>query len=332
MTIRGELQWNEGALTGQVASGGSAELNYFLFGDGEIGPDGQQDSREACFIWLVNNAPATFFDLVVDEISVTRRIADNRSSEYTELVWEGSVSYKSPDRQRQPPLSLNPDGSGQVRFHIRSGSGESVNMLYSKRLRQEITATDDYNMRGTLAERMLGLKVDDSEDVGTLFVAEGIPFDLGSIEVVIETVVPKSPQFATILSRALFYANKKVTNALAWRGFGEQELKLVDVSWEQRVGSSADSSANTEPWDVQYRCEFQRTISAAELNANLPPGLPGKTFTIPKRGWEYLDILWGAEVVEAPNNANFKYSIPVAKRAAIHTVHDSINFNSELLI
>lgn len=340
MTIRGQLRWDEGSIAGQVASGGSVELNYLLFSDGELNESGEPDSLTTAFTWLAENAPSEFFGLTLDEVSIPRRLADNRSESWTEIIWEATVTYKSADRQRQPPLTLQDGDEQEVRIHVQSGGGESKNVLYSKALRGEIFNEVEFSFKGTDAERMMGLRVDDDEDVGTLFVAEGVPYSLGIIEISVETLVRKTPQNAIFLANALRYAKRRAFNVNPWRGFAAGELSLVDVSWEQRVGSSADSDANTQPWEVNYRFEFEESLTAEQLNATLPPGLrqDGANFgdnaqwQVGKRGWDYLDVLWGAKVVQHPQNPNFKFSIPVAHRAAIHEVFDGIDFATVLRI
>lgn len=324
MTVTGLIQWDEGPISIDQASA-DCELRYFLYSD-----DPDNDDRGTAINWLAANAPDTLYGLVLTEVDVVEQIADNNNASVQERIWAGTARYKN--RGAKKPKELTSDGDSGPRISIRSGTGGTITQLYSRSMVEEIYAVDEYKFAGGTQkiERLLNVESDNSEDTGTMFIARGIDVPIGTVEIVVELVIANSSVTAGYLVNASNYAAKQVINASDWRGFPAGCVKILNVDGKQRGGSSGSTDDNPEDWEVTYTLSFQPLTTKDQLNANLPPGLEGKTFTKDKRGWDYLDVLFVDTEVAAPANANFKFIIPSARRAAIQKLYEEINFTAVL--
>jgi hypothetical protein len=322
MAVTGELQWDLGPLT--VSNSSTTELHYILTSD-----DPANDERDDAAVWMINNAPQWVYGLVMAQVDVPEMLHDAPLATPPLKQWSGVVRYKNPDRVSPKPLEEKNPPDNEIRLSIRSGTGESNNRLYSKELVEEVFEPGNLLWRWDgypEVDRSLNVEVDTSEDNGTMFTIKGIPQRSSSVELVVETLLPNTSIVTGYLLTAASYADRHFINEKPWRGFPAGSLKLLTVDSTQR-GSLAEGSTdlNVSPWNVVYTIVFQANLTAAELNANLPPGLKGQVqFANGKRGWDYLDITYVDDEF-SPNQAA-TFLIPTAKRASIHKLYDEIDF------
>lgn len=316
MTVSGEIRWDEGPLS-VSNSASNGVINYIVTTD-----DSDNEDRGSALSWLATNSPDTLFGLIRDRVSVEELVYDQSHTTEKTMKWNGSVSYKNKGSKKPKDLK-DPEGPGpvyDVRWHIRSGGGQSINMLYSQQMIGEIFSAPEYNWGSADvegAERLLNVQTDTSEDSSTMFVAKGIDMPTGVVEVVVETIQPASEISAGFLVNASYYASEQSVNLNPWRGFPAGSLKASSFDASQRSGDEADSDTSIEAWEINYTFLFQPFRTAAELNQKLPPGLESKAWTVDKKGWHILDYMY----VDNPIGDTVKFVIPTAVRGAVQKVY-----------
>ena len=333
MALQGYIKWDEGELTTARGPDDSAVLNYFVHSDNNT------DTRTEVVDWLSNNAPSTFNGMLQNKISVRSRIADTDNPSVTEQIWDAVVEYVPPERAKQKPMTPQDGSTGSkasYRLSVRSTAGESKLMTFSKELIESVEYNEPMWIWGNYpASRMLNLELDNSSDTaGGMFTAKGITVPMGGVEIVVEKRFEDTfligPTF-TVLQDIASYAGKQVVNSDNWKGWDAGSLKFINFECSQEGGQDSSTQQNTEAWSFTYTFAYSPTITAAELNENLPPGLFGGAdqFTQDKKGWHYLDVLF---VDSTQDIQGFKFKVPSARRMSIQRIYDEINFSNELYI
>ena len=338
MAITGKIKWDEGPL--RAGSSASGVLEYFLHSD-----DPANDGREDALVWLSENTPLVLFNLTRDTLDINERISDNPD----EAIWDGTVNYKSSENRPPQPLKTkestgqpNTDGKEESRISVRSGSGQSVTRVRSLRMIDDVyrtaTSFSPWNWgNDPQVNTLLNLQADADGESATMFVAQGIPDQLHTVELVLETVrTNESVQAGGYLVQAALAVNK--TNIHGFFGFPEESLLLTNVDSKQRGGEEGDTFGNISDWDVTFTFAYSPEVTVQQLDAATPaelkPPLGSNTWTGTnqnKRGWWYLDILYVNEEY-ATAVSGTKFSIPQAKRMSTHQIYEPIDFAAVLKV
>ncbi len=333
MAVIGKLDYREGPLA--VANGkSSTEERWLVYSD-----DPDNDDRDDALTWVLNNGSTTLYGLVRDRVTIGEKVHDIVTQNYKQKIWPVVVKFVNPQRRKPRPIEVDEeapsDAPQKTRLSIRTGGATSRRLTYSRTspLPGEI-ANPGYAW-GTSNQQIgrgLNFKSDDSEDTGSMFIAQGINVPGGSVEIVVETVrLNDSIDVDGYLVKATELANKQVINSKVYKGFPAQSLQLINFSSSQRGGDESATDDNTEPWDVVYTFRYEAEISNTDLNDNKPPGLENQTWSVGKKGFQYLDITYvNTEVEEI--NTGAKFIMPQAQRAAIHDIFEAVDFEEELKI
>jgi hypothetical protein len=333
MALQGHIKWDEGELTTARGPDDSAVLNYFVHSDNNT------DTRTEVVDWLSNNAPSTFNGMLQNKITVRSRIADTDNPSVTEQIWDAVVEYVPPQKAKQKPMTPQDGSAGSkatFRLSIRSSAGESKLMTFSKELIDVVEFNEPmWKWERYDVARLLNLQLDNSSDTaGGMFTAKGITVPIGGVEIVVEKRFEDTfligPSFSVLQDMA-GYAGKQVVNSDNWKGWDAGSLKFINFECSQEGGQDSSTQQNTEAWSFTYTFAYSPTITAAELNENLPPGLAGGAdqFTFDKKGWHYLDTLF---VDGSRDIQGFQFKLPSARRMSIQRIYDEINFSNELYI
>lgn len=328
MALQGKIKWDEGPLM-ESGSAASTELHYFVWSD-----DPTNDDRGKAFEWVRDNAPDTLFGLFKDTINLVERVADAETAAEPYAIWDANVKYVNSQRKKPKRIELNPDdpdGLQDVRISIRSGTGGQLLRTYSIQMVEEIYHSAPWNWELTEISDLLNVVADDDEEGVTMFTAKGIQVPVGTVEIVVETIVSDKVALTdNYLIDAAGWAGKNVINEEPWRGFNKLDLKLINFDASQRGGDEADSEKNEAGWDIVYIFAFSPTVSVTDLNKNPPPGhafwpAGGKSdWTQDKGGWDYLDTLYVNDIVRI---GAFTFSVPQARRMSVHRIYEAISFN-----
>lgn len=305
MAITFQLRWDEETSTETLNKpGGGATLKYFAYSPTSVT---NFELREAMKL----HASATWSGIwIIDSISVTGRVTDSIG----EYIWEMEVAYKN-QQDEENGQQPNPTDESTVVFEIHSGGGQSIQMTASLDLITE--RVDVFNPAYEFAtipalERLLGLKATDAEN-GSSLSYEGIPVTKGTVEVVAHLWRSNATITAGYLLPIAQAASDNVVNADIFGIFPIGTLKFIGFQASQQVGTDAG-------WDITLSFQYETPTSAADLDAQFPDLAP---FTNPKKGHEYLDVLF---MPYTEPTKNFVVSKPV--RAAIHQVFRTTAFNT----
>jgi hypothetical protein len=321
MTITGKIRWDEGPLSVSNENA-NTELRYVLYSD-----DPANDDRGSALAWMIDNAPDDLFGLIQDKAEVNERLADTP----TEAIWDGVVSYKDRGKRKPKELESKDPPDNEVRVHVRSSTGARLRRTSSLAHLDHIYNGDsDWNWSAKEYKTLLNLKADGDDESSATFSAQGIDVTAGSVELVVETVLPHNVFYGNYLINACLQAGKNACNETDWRGFPFRCLKLINIDANQRGGDEGDTDLNTEPWEVTYTMQYAPVTTIAELMAGRPPGLSNiagaaGTWDRDKQGWEYLDYLYVNDWPDTlPSGA--RLIIPQAKRGALHQIYPDYEF------
>lgn len=324
MTFSIKEQWDEGVVSEQVGKQSYIEVRNWLYSDNLT------DTRIDGIAWIETNAPPSINSVLLSEIRVNARIIDNEFAEDAKQIWDVTLIYS---QAREYP-DLEPDGP--VRMSVRSGTGASIPQLYSRGLIAEQSKSSEYSWEANAdLKNLLGVQTDDSGETAATFTAKGIQKSAGATEVVIEAKFSHDADIEAFIVLMTEYATKQVINSVPYRSFGAGSLRFMNFDAIQDSGTYPDTDSNLQPWTFTYSFAHQPRVTGAELDANPPPGLTTNFANLPsgpsydKRGWDYYDVTY---INDSKNNAGATFNLPQAVRAAIHKMHEEIDFAAVLKI
>lgn len=253
----------------------------------------EQEVREA----LKAIAPQSYQSLVLTGVGVLNMVADNPG----DRIYNAEASYSQP-QGKEPP---KPKDETTVVLEIRSGGGTTLQRTFSEGLVEEVFNNPAFQLAGTAAEKILGLKAADPDDGNTLN-AQGIPFKASGTQLIVHAWKPFSAIAGGYLQTVADAAARQVCNAGLYKGFEGGSLQFIDWTATANVGTNGG-------WDFAFTFDYAR--------GSIPsvPGLPD--FTTKRLGHEYLDVLFMPQLVPVKNIV-----LPVPVRAAIHKIYDLENF------
>lgn len=240
----------------------------------------------------VANLPAFYNNLVLSSIDIDR---------LNDRTFRVSPSYKSAaDPKTRKKLAVD-----ETRWSITSSGSETVTQTYSEELISETVAPGfaEYEFTGTPVEKVMGIT-----NTAEGLEVEGVEVPTGAIELSVETVKSDDQITGGYLVALAEAVARQHTNSVAYNGFPIGTLRLIDYQANDRGGDTPDRDINV-------------SISYSPNLTNLDVG--GGLIVPKKNGHDIVDVMYVREAVNG---------LPLSKpiRAAVHRVHDGIDFAAVL--
>lgn len=283
-------------------SGHRKELRYFAHvTEGE----GHAEVRAAA----KDELPVTYFNLVRTQISVPRRVT-------FDTVFEVIIEYKHPSQSKWKPTD-----AGDTRVSIRSDSGASVNMKFSRNAVRLTPENKDPIQLPAAYHRVIGLQADGS--------VQGVDVDGNAIVVIVDSIIDGSIVNQKYLLDAASAKGK--VNSFPYKGFPRGTLRMIQFDAQQQ--QQVESGDYVPDWQVQFAFHFEPNIRSTLPMASLSddPDTPPSFVDVPyyKEGHHYLDLFQQGVKIES---ADIEYAYPVTLWATIHEIYEYVDFTSVLRV